>query len=81
MDGNEYIDMLCAYGPIILGYVEPEINDAVKARMDRGFCFSLVQPYHHWYIAYRHTEEDLRRALEVVEEALAYVAEQYPWQR
>jgi len=44
VDGNEYIDMLCAYGPIILGYVEPEINDAVKRRMDLGFCFSLVQP-------------------------------------
>jgi glutamate-1-semialdehyde aminotransferase len=44
VDGNDYIDMLCAYGPIILGYVEPEINDAVKARMDQGFCFSLVQP-------------------------------------
>jgi glutamate-1-semialdehyde 2,1-aminomutase/spore coat polysaccharide biosynthesis protein SpsF len=40
-----------------------------------------VQPYHHWYIAFRHTEEDLQRALDVVEEALAYVAEQYPWQR
>ena len=36
--------MLCAYGPIILGYVEPEINDAVKRRMDLGLCFSLVQP-------------------------------------
>ncbi|MBM3146269.1 MAG: aminotransferase class III-fold pyridoxal phosphate-dependent enzyme [Actinobacteria bacterium] len=44
VDGNDYIDMLCAYGPIILGYVEPEINDAVKKRMDGGFCFSLVQP-------------------------------------
>ncbi len=44
VDGNEYIDMLCAYGPIILGYVEPEINEAVKKRMDQGFCFSLVQP-------------------------------------
>lgn len=44
VDGNDYIDMLCAYGPIILGYNEPEINDAVKAQMDKGFCFSLVQP-------------------------------------
>ncbi len=44
VDGNDYIDMLCAYGPIILGYNEPEINDAVKAQMDAGFCFSLVQP-------------------------------------
>ena len=44
VDGNDYIDMLCAYGPIILGYVEPEINEAAKAQMDKGFCFSLVQP-------------------------------------
>ena len=43
IDGNDYIDMLCAYGPIILGYVEPEINDAARAQMERGFCFSLVQ--------------------------------------
>jgi glutamate-1-semialdehyde aminotransferase len=44
VDGNDYIDMLCAYGPIILGYVEEEINAAVRAQMDKGFCFSLVQP-------------------------------------
>lgn len=44
VDGNDYIDMLCAYGPIILGYDEKEINDAVKEQMDKGFCFSMVQP-------------------------------------
>ncbi|MFO8191520.1 MAG: aminotransferase class III-fold pyridoxal phosphate-dependent enzyme [Bacillota bacterium] len=44
VDGNDYIDMLCAYGPIILGYNEPEINRAVREQMDKGFCFSLVQP-------------------------------------
>lgn len=44
VDGNEFIDMLCAYGPIILGYVEEEINDAVREQMQKGFCFSLVQP-------------------------------------
>ena len=44
VDGNDYIDMLCAYGPIVLGYVEPEINEAVIERMGKGFCFALVQP-------------------------------------
>jgi len=44
VDGNDYIDMLCAYGPIIMGYDESEINDAVIAQMGKGFCFSLVQP-------------------------------------
>lgn len=44
VDGNDYIDMLCAYGPIILGYDEEEINQAVIEQMKSGFCFSLVQP-------------------------------------
>ncbi|NTV75739.1 MAG: aminotransferase class III-fold pyridoxal phosphate-dependent enzyme, partial [Holophaga sp.] len=44
VDGNDYIDMLCAYGPIILGYDEEEINAAAIAQMKKGFCFSLVQP-------------------------------------
>jgi glutamate-1-semialdehyde aminotransferase len=44
VDGNDYIDMLCSYGPIILGHKEKEIDDAVKKQMEKGFCFSLVQP-------------------------------------
>lgn len=43
VDGNDYIDMLCAYGPIILGYKEDEINNAVKEQMDKGFCFTMIQ--------------------------------------
>jgi glutamate-1-semialdehyde aminotransferase len=46
VDGNEYIDYLCAYGPVILGYREPEVDEAVIAQIrDRGFCFSLTQPF------------------------------------
>jgi len=45
VDGNEYIDMLCAYGPIILGHNEPEIDEAVAEQAKRGFCFNLCQPY------------------------------------
>lgn len=45
VDGNEYIDYLCSYGPIIIGYREPEIDEAVYAQVkDKGFCFSLTQP-------------------------------------
>jgi glutamate-1-semialdehyde aminotransferase len=44
VDGNEYIDMLCAYGPIIIGHREEEIDDAVIEQMrGKGFCFSLTQ--------------------------------------
>ena len=46
IDGNEYIDYLCAYGPIIIGNREPEIDEAVIEQIrDRGFCFSLTQVY------------------------------------
>ena len=46
VDGNEYIDMLCAYGPIIIGHREQAIDDAVVEQIrEKGFCFSLTQPY------------------------------------
>lgn len=48
VDGNEYIDYLCAYGPIIVGYREAEIDEAViKQIRDKGFCFSLAQTCQH----------------------------------
>ena len=46
VDGNEYIDFLCGYGPIILGYREEEVDDAVIQQIkNKGFCFTLTQPY------------------------------------
>lgn len=45
VDGNVYIDMLCAYGPIIIGHREREIDNAVINQIKKkGFCMSLVQP-------------------------------------
>jgi len=45
VDGNEYIDYLCGYGPIIIGYREEEIDNAVNEQIrSKGFCFSLTQP-------------------------------------
>ncbi len=46
VDGNEYIDFLCAYGPMIFGYREEEIDEAVIQQIrEKGFCFSLTQKY------------------------------------
>ncbi len=46
IDGNEYIDYLCAYGPIILGYREEEVDNAVIEQIQqKGFCFSLTQTF------------------------------------
>jgi glutamate-1-semialdehyde aminotransferase len=46
VDGNEFIDFLCGYGPMILGYREPEVDEAVWQQIrDKGFCFTLTQKY------------------------------------
>ena len=46
VDGNEFIDFLCGYGPIILGYREEEVDEAVIRQIrDKGLCFTLTQPY------------------------------------
>ncbi|HIJ37033.1 MAG TPA: aminotransferase class III-fold pyridoxal phosphate-dependent enzyme, partial [Deltaproteobacteria bacterium] len=46
VDGNEFVDFLCGYGPIILGYREEEVDDAVwKQIKEKGFCFTLTQKY------------------------------------
>ena len=46
VDGNEFIDFLCGYGPIILGYRENEVDDAVYEQIsNKGFCFTLTQKF------------------------------------
>ncbi|MBR4346229.1 MAG: aminotransferase class III-fold pyridoxal phosphate-dependent enzyme [Oscillospiraceae bacterium] len=35
VDGNEFIDFICALGPVSVGYNEPSVNEAVKAQVDR----------------------------------------------
>ncbi len=56
VDGNEYIDFLCGYGPIILGYREEEVDEAVIRQIrDKGFCFTLTQAYQN-ELAQRLTE-------------------------
>ncbi|MEU3342975.1 aminotransferase class III-fold pyridoxal phosphate-dependent enzyme [Streptomyces sp. NPDC006668] len=40
VDGNEYIDMMCSYGPIVLGHRHPSVEAAVAAQQAEGDCFS-----------------------------------------
>src|SRR5262245_19864624 len=41
IDGNEYIDYRLAYGPCILGYADPRVDEAARAGMDVGGVFAL----------------------------------------
>ncbi len=46
VDGNEFVDFLCGYGPIILGYREEEVDRAVYDQVSgKGFCFTLTQQF------------------------------------
>lgn len=38
-DGNEYVDLIGSWGPMILGHSHPQVLDAVHAAADQGFSF------------------------------------------
>jgi len=41
IDGNEYIDYRLAYGPVILGYGDPRVDEAARKGMEVGGVFAL----------------------------------------
>ena len=40
IDGNEFIDYMCAYGPMVLGYNHPKVEKAVLEQNNKGNCMS-----------------------------------------
>lgn len=38
VDGNKYIDFMCAYGPNVLGYCDPDVDAAAKKQLELGNC-------------------------------------------
>jgi glutamate-1-semialdehyde 2,1-aminomutase len=44
VDGNEYIDYVCTWGPAILGHAHPKIISAIKAAADHGTSFGIPNP-------------------------------------
>ena len=44
VDGNEYLDFLMGFGPILLGYNDPVVNAAVQAQMEEGTIYSTAHP-------------------------------------
>ncbi|NAZ81679.1 glutamate-1-semialdehyde 2,1-aminomutase [Kineococcus sp. R8] len=39
VDGNEYVDLLCSWGPMILGHAHPEVLAAVTEAAQHGFSY------------------------------------------
>ena len=40
IDGNRYIDYMCAYGPNILGYNDPDVDEAAAKQREKGDCIT-----------------------------------------
>ena len=38
MDGNRYLDFMCAYGPNVLGYGDPDVDKAAMEQLKVGNC-------------------------------------------
>ncbi|MGH9609598.1 MAG: aminotransferase class III-fold pyridoxal phosphate-dependent enzyme, partial [Bryobacteraceae bacterium] len=39
IDGNEYIDYVCSWGPLLLGHRPAEVTEAIAAVLDSGASF------------------------------------------
>ncbi|NYI99524.1 glutamate-1-semialdehyde 2,1-aminomutase [Nocardioides thalensis] len=39
VDGNEYVDLVCSWGPMLLGHAHPEVVAAVQAAVARGTSY------------------------------------------
>ncbi|MBI4187459.1 MAG: glutamate-1-semialdehyde 2,1-aminomutase [Chloroflexi bacterium] len=39
VDGNEFIDYVCSWGPLILGHTHPQVVEALKQAVERGTSF------------------------------------------
>ncbi len=44
VDGNEFIDYMCAYGPMVIGYNHPKVEEAVRKQQALGNCLNHPAP-------------------------------------
>jgi glutamate-1-semialdehyde 2,1-aminomutase len=49
-DGNEYIDYIMAYGAILLGYANAEVDAAAIEQLRSGMLLSLNHPLHQQFL-------------------------------
>jgi glutamate-1-semialdehyde 2,1-aminomutase len=57
VDGNEYVDLICSWGPMLLGHAHPEVQAAVAAAVARGTSYGTP------------TEPEVELAEEIVDRA------------
>ncbi|HAM53754.1 MAG TPA: aspartate aminotransferase family protein [Nitrospiraceae bacterium] len=43
-DGNEFLDLTMAVGPLSLGYCYEKVDNAIRAQLEEGITFSMMHP-------------------------------------
>ncbi|HEY6809235.1 MAG TPA: glutamate-1-semialdehyde 2,1-aminomutase [Gemmatimonadales bacterium] len=44
VDGREYLDYVCSWGPLILGHAHPAVRAAVERAVERGWSYGAPSP-------------------------------------
>ena len=44
VDGREYVDLMCSYGPVILGHHHPKVEAAAQAQRQQADCQNAPSP-------------------------------------
>src|SRR6266702_2514177 len=44
VDGRDYVDLICSWGPMILGHAHPDVTEAVRHALAQGTSFGTVTP-------------------------------------
>ena len=44
VDGSEYVDLMCSYGPVVLGHQHPAVEAAARAQAETGDCMNSPGP-------------------------------------
>ncbi len=44
VDGNRYVDYPMALGPVLLGYADPVVDEAIRRQLAAGITFTLMHP-------------------------------------
>ncbi len=61
VDGNEYIDFCMSWGPLLFGHQDPEIGEAIKIALSKGWSYGTAERYSLEFA------EDLMKAIPFIE--------------
>ena len=62
VDGNEYIDFCMSWGPLLFGHQDPEIGEAIKSALSKGWSYGAAERYSLEFA------EDLVKAIPLLEQ-------------